>query len=117
MIKEILDQVASEPSTNSKLEILNFNKDNVLLKKVFYLCYSKRIKFYVKQLPMFTSSVVKLTLEQGLDKLLLLSNRTYTGNSAIEYVQEILSTLSQDDAFVIQRIIDRDLKIGLNSKV
>ena len=45
-IKEILDEIAAESSTNQKMVILAKYKDNELLKRVIYLAHSKRVKFH-----------------------------------------------------------------------
>ena len=50
-IKEIFDEIANESSTNEKMNILSKYKDNELLIQVLYLANSKRIKFYIKQIP------------------------------------------------------------------
>ena len=69
-IKEILDEIASESSTNQKMIILEKHKENELLKKVLYKAKSPRIKFYIKQVPehniILTKEEDQYTLEQIL---------------------------------------------------
>jgi len=111
-IKEILDEIAGLSGKNDKRDALAKHKDNELLKRVIYLAHSPRIKFYIKQIPEYeTQSLVgdlESALEGGLSRL---SSRDLTGNDAIEHLSELLSTLSPDDAYVIERIIDKNLKI------
>lgn len=114
-IKQIFDEIANEPGTNKKMDILRKYKDNELLVKVLYLSNSKRIKFYIKQIPDYTSNRVIDTLDNAIDKLSVLSNRTKTGSEGIEFLRSILSNLSQDDAYIIERIIDKDCKIGMGT--
>lgn len=114
-IKRILDEISSEPSINKKLEIIKSYKDNETFKRVLYLAYSKRIKFYIKQIPEYKkleSSNGNISLSDGLLHLDSLYERVLTGGSAIRMLEDVLSNLSQDDATVIERIIGKDLKIG-----
>jgi hypothetical protein len=111
-IKQIFDEISAESSTNKKVEILNKYKDNELLKKVLYLANSKRVKFYIKQVPNYISVECE-TLEWGLDSLNPISERKITGNEAIGWLTNILSRLSADDAYVIERIIEKDCRINV----
>lgn len=115
-IKEILDEIASTGSTNDKVKILTKYKDNSILKRILYLAYSKRVKFYIKQIPQynFDSNFEHITLEHASKLLDKLSTREFTGNQGIEWLQNILNSLKSDDAIVIERIIDKDLRIGMN---
>ena len=63
MIKDILDKVALEPGSNAKMDILREHSDNEQLKQVLYLANSKRIKFYIKQIPEYTN--INLSVENG----------------------------------------------------
>lgn len=115
-IKQIFDEIATESSTKKKVEILSKYSDNKLLKRVLYLANSKRIKFYIKQIPeykLLTNDY--LSLEDAIDKLNLIINRSVTGNEALNFLQEILSNLSSEDAHIIERIIDKDCKIGMGT--
>ena len=117
-IKEILVEISSTSSKNEKLNILKKYKDNELLKRVLYLAMSKRIKFYIKQIPQYTTfGGDTLSLEDALDKLTNISSRAVTGNEASNFLQEILSNLDADDAYIIERIIDKNLKIGMDSGI
>lgn len=44
-----------------------------------------------------------------------LSSRKVTGNAAIEYLSRLLSCLSEEDAEVLARVIDRDLRCGVQA--
>jgi len=93
-IKEIFDEIAAEGGTNAKVAILTKYVDNELLKRVLYLANSKRVKFYIKQLPEYTTfGGDTISLEDALDKLSNISSRFVTGNEALNFLQEILSAL------------------------
>lgn len=112
-IKQIFDEISSESGDKAKVAILSKYKDNDLLKRVLYLCKSKRIKFYLKQLPDYVTSDMKYSLSESLDEIKKISDREYTGHDATEFLREILSTMNPDDAYIIERIIGKDPKIGM----
>src|ERR1044072_367690 len=118
MIKAIFDEIAAEPGTNKKMEILGRYKDNELLKRVLYLANSKRVKFYIKQIPSYKPLSIGDTygmLENNLDELGRLSNREVSGHLAIQHLTNILQYSNTDDAYIIERIIDKDCKIGMGT--
>ena len=116
-IKEIFDEIAAEGGTNAKVAILTKYVDNELLKRVLYLANSKRVKFYIKQIPEYSwINNGGETLEWALDGLKRITDRTITGTDALNWLVVLLSGLSSDDdAYVIERIIDKDCKIGLGT--
>ena len=117
MIKDILTEIASESSTNKKMTILKKYKDNSILKRVLYLAESKRVKFYIKQIPHYIQKKGQgfANLEDALVNLSVLFNRSLTGNDATEFLSNLLASLNSDNAYVIERIIEKDLKIGMGS--
>lgn len=113
-IKNILDEIANESSTNQKMVILAKYKDNELLQQVLYQALSKRVKFYIKQIPECTQALSPFnTLEDALRQIKVLSDRKVTGYDAINHLKSTLGSLLIDDAYVIERIIEKDLKIGM----
>jgi hypothetical protein len=113
-IKSIFLEIGAEPGSNMKMEILAKHKSNDLLKRVLYLAKSPRIKFYIKQIPEYTSKHVN-SLEWALDGLDHLSSRTLTGHDATKHLQVLLTGISKDDAYIIERIIEKDCKFGMGS--
>lgn len=116
-IKQIFDEIAAESSTNKKVEILAKYKDNDLLKKVLYLANSKRVKFYIKQIPAYEKAMLTQDLTDALDALSLLSERTLTGGAAITHLSAVLSLCEPDDAYIIERIIEKDCKMNLGTSL
>jgi len=119
MIKNILDELSSTTKTNQKVEILTKYKDNELLKEVLLKANSRRVKFWIKQIPEYTplEGQVPASLEWGLNQLLDLTNREVTGHAATDHLKNILESVSPDDAIVIERIIGKDLKVGAATKL
>jgi hypothetical protein len=114
-IKTILQELADEPGTNAKMDILRKYKDNELLHRVLYLSNSRRAKFYIKEIPSYAYNGKDLSLDQVLSGLDVLSRRVVTGHDAIEHLSEMLCDLHPDDSYVIEKIIDKDLKIGMGT--
>jgi len=117
-IKKILDEISSEPGKNQKMAILGKYADNELLKRVLYMANSGRVKFYIKKIPEYVNSVSpSLHLEDALRQIEVLSSRKVTGHDAIAHLKSTLQCLSSDDAYVVERIIEKDLKIGMDSSI
>lgn len=117
-IKDIFDIISAEPGTNKKMELLKGFKNGPksdLLKRVLYLANSKRMKYYIKQIPDYVGIGPSLSLEDALDKLKPLSDRTITGHAAIQHLAWILSSLYPHDAYIIERIIEKDCKLGMGT--
>jgi hypothetical protein len=105
-----------EPGTNQKMNILSKYNQNKLLEQVLYLANSKRIKFYIKQIPEYVVNANSTqSLESAIQQLNLLSSRTVTGNAAIDQLKNILSSVAEDDAYIIERIIEKDCRLGMGT--
>lgn len=111
----IINELNENNSSNYKLDILKKHKDNVLFKRILKLTYDHvQYNFYIKKIPHYMHSGDTTTLQNALDFLEnTLAKRVITGNKAIEELQNVLSALSKDDAYILERIIDRDLKINV----
>jgi hypothetical protein len=116
-IKTILDEIAAEPGSNAKMDILRKYQDNELLKKVMYAAKSPRVKYYIKKLPIYeTDSGLNGDLDGAIEVgLSRLSSRELTGTAGIAHLVALLEISSPDDAYVLERIIEKDLKIGMGT--
>ena len=116
-IFDIIQQLESDNSRLAKEAILTKNKDNALLKRVFFLALDPFTQFYIRKIPKYTKNDLP-TLDFGyaLDMLSKLSNREVTGNAGIEHLTKLLSQLEEDDAKILERIIGKDLKCGVSDK-
>ena len=113
MINKILNELAATSSRLDKEAILKRERNNELLKRVFFLAYDPFTQFYIRKIPKYmTDSVATRTLEKAMDDLSQLSTRSVTGNEGIDWLTDILETLTSEDAQVIERIIGKDLKCG-----
>ena len=115
VILNILNELAATSSRNEKISILKNNKENKTLQKVCFLTLDPRTQFYIKKIPGYAhQEPFTITLDIALERLNDFSSRKCTGNEAIEKLSYILSHLTEDDAEVIERVIQRDLKCGVN---
>ena len=118
---EFLNLLAATASTNDKLAILQSAKNDTDKRLVFELAYNPRIKFWIKKRPessYFSTVYHKDDLTKALNELVEnIASRKLTGNAAIEFVSHLLNNLTKFDQEVLYRVIERDLKCGVNAKL
>ena len=113
MILDILNTIANNPSKNFKQQVLELNKHNLVLESVLEMALNPFINFYQRKIPAYNPNPHSdVTLPEALARLEVLSTREKTGNAAISFLQDLLASLSPDDAEVIERVILKDLKAG-----
>jgi hypothetical protein len=117
-INEFLNSLAENASRNFKIDQLNANSDNETLREVIRLALDPFTQFYQRKIPEYEfvgeDSEHQTSLEMAMQNLYYLSSREVTGNAAIAHLRAILSGLEPDDAKVIERIIAKDLKCGVD---
>ena len=116
-INKFLDSLAVNASRNFKIDQLNANSDNETLREVIRLALDPFTQFYQRKIPAYTRDPKfnTMTLGFAMGQLYSLSSREVTGNAAIEFLKNVLSSLDVDDAKVIERIIAKDLKCGVDT--
>lgn len=115
-INQIFEELAAESGKNAKLDILNKYKGSELLKRVCFLTLDPFTQFFIRKIPKYKYGAAPiLTLEQALDALSDLSSRKVTGNAGINHLTNILAGCSADDARVIIRVIEKDLRCGVDT--
>lgn len=114
-IYTILNELAADNSRNFKVDFLKKHQDNVDLKRVIFLALDPFTQFYQRKIPAYTPAKSNQADSLGsvLDSLNMLSNREVTGNAAIAHLTKLLSSLTEDDAKVLERVIQKDLKCGV----
>lgn len=116
-MKEILDELNLENGSNYKLEVLKKHKDNELLKRVLKMTYDKVTYTYgitMKNINYTSQPGRPISLETALNKLEeKFCTREWTGNKAIDALTILFENLSASNAYVLERVIDRDLKINI----
>lgn len=114
-INVFLESLAANASRNFKIEQLTANSNDETLRNVVRLALDPFTQFYQRKIPKYTRGLPEHTirLEEAIDLLFDLSERHVTGNAAIEHLTAILSNTTEDNAKVIERIIQKDLKCGV----
>ena len=110
---EFFNDLAANSSRNYKIAELEKHRNDTLLQSIVRLALDPFTQFYIRKIPEYTPTG-KSSLEWGIDGLYELSHRVVTGNAAIEWLTRILTDLSVDDAKVIERIIQKDLRCGVS---
>ena len=109
----ILEELASDAGRNFKISVLQKHKSNELLKEVVFLALDPFTQFYIRKIPKYQRGIHTIPLSGAIKQLKKLSNRTVTGNAAIDLLADLLGSLEEGDAKVLERIIQKDLKCGV----
>jgi DNA ligase 1 len=116
-IKAILDELNLENGSNYKMDVLKKYTDNKLLQRVLKMAYDRVTFTYgitMKNIAEISNYSGDIDLETALNVLENeFSTRKTTGNAAILMLEQTLFGLSADDAYVIEKILMRDLRINM----
>jgi ATP-dependent DNA ligase len=113
-LNEFFNHLASDAGRNFKIAELEKHKSNDLLQTVIILALDPFTQFYIRKIPKYTRGVHNIPLVQSCKQLKKLASREYTGNAAIEMLTSLLESSTPDDAKVLERIIQKDLKCGVS---
>jgi hypothetical protein len=120
MIFKIIEELNAENGSNYKMATLKKYSDNELLKRVLKMAYDKATYTYGISMKNIDSNIPEnsgkkiRSLEQCLDVLVnSFVTREYTGNTAIDILEDLLYSLNAEDRIILSRIIGRDLKINM----
>lgn len=116
----IINQIRNESSTNTKLDILKQNKDNITLQKVLRYTYDNNLQYgfskkKLTELLMNNTTILENTWDNGFDMLdkLILSN---INDSLRENVIAFLSTKTNEELDLWISILTKDLKCNISTK-
>jgi hypothetical protein len=114
-IHKFLESLASNNSRNFKIDQLNANSDNEVLREVVRKALDPFTQFYIRKIPEYTPNTGDgISLKFAIDSIGDLTKRLVTGNAGIEHLRANLEALNADDAKVLERIIAKDLKCGVD---
>lgn len=116
-IPRILESIRSDNSRKAKESILTNQKNNNLLKDIFYYTYNPLLSYYIRAIPDYTPCTAHtkcMSLKEAIGILPEFYNRVVTGNAAIDRLSYILSRLHKDNAKIFECIITRDLRCGVS---
>ncbi len=114
-LNTFFEQLSSNASRNYKIEQLEANRNDATLREVVRLALDPFTQFYIRKIPKYTpnTSGHGASIASMLPALYELRERIVTGNAAIEHLKTVLEALKEDDAKVMERIIQKDLKCGV----
>jgi DNA ligase-1 len=122
-VYDIVTRLEATSGKNDKLAFLKqfaFNDD---IKEFFYQALEPTILFHMKKIPAYSAnpeSPGTLNVRSLSNAMYALTNRIasreLTGNVAKQFVSELLSSLSTEDAAMLERIILKDPRVGMSVK-
>lgn len=119
-IFEILNEINADNGSNYKMDVLRRHADNELLQRVLKMAYDRVAFTYGITMATQGRGIIlsaghdPLTLSEALDILEYeFATRNLTGHAAISKLEEIRKRLSNDDRDVVEKIINRDLRINM----
>jgi len=115
-VAEIIFRLETDNSRLFKETVLSLNEHNFTLRRLLKATLDPYTQYYQRKIPVYDQCMTGdcQDLDWALSQLKALSSREVTGNAAIAHLSNILSTLSDDDAEMIKRVISKDLKCGVN---
>lgn len=119
-IAEIFEELEHTSGRNDKIAILKKatldTNTNRLIKLIFSYALDPFKVYGIKKIPNYKKAdghASNIRLDKAILLLDDLHNRKYTGKKATNHLQWILEQLSDDESFIIERIIGRDMKVGV----
>lgn len=119
-LHEIINQIETTPSKNEKLAILKAHVNNPDLKEFFYLALEPTVLFWIKAIPAYKPEdiCIKATslMDATYDLVNKVASRDNTGDAARDIVADLLSSLTNEDAELLKRIVLKDARCGVSEK-
>jgi len=114
-----IEKLKETSSTNEKIEIVKdcYKKLGGIWVKTLIYAYDPLKVFYVKKYKKENIFMNAVKLDAAISLLDKLSNREITGNAAVKAVEDIRKMLCREDAEVLDLILQKDLKCGINKKL
>ena len=114
-IYKVLEELRATSSRLEKEAILKKNEKNAVLKQAVFLALDPYTQFYQRKIPKYAPAKKNQadSLQSVLDSLYVLSSRQTTGNEAIAFLTKLLSSLTEEDAKVLECVIQKDLDCGV----
>lgn len=113
-IKSIIDELRSDNSSNFKLQALQKHKDNEDWKKYLYYTYNPNFNYYINKIPKVYYQGSKTCFDVVINTMDKFRNQELRGNKGIEVLTLMLELCDENEAEVIELLIGRDIKCGIN---
>lgn len=115
----IINELNLENGSNYKISILKKYSGDELLKRILKMTYDKvQYNYGVGKTTLLKLNINPTGVDMGLENALSIlefefCSRKVTGNAAIARLEEVLSNLSESNRYVIEKVIERDLRTNL----
>lgn len=112
---DVLNSIAATSKRSEKEAILeNLSPhDTMFMQKIAIAAYDQGHNYWVKKYPRATEHTGELELVYAINQCnAYLTDRSISGNKALEFLTDLDGKLSESDAEVLNRIIERNLKCG-----
>lgn len=113
----VIRSLQREPSKNQKVSIL-VEHDSPLLREYMNACYEPRINYFIQK---FETPVAGMVGADELNSTVIrsvidtLSERELTGNAARNFLTNLWLRLSEEDQYLLERMIARDIRAGMSA--
>jgi ATP-dependent DNA ligase len=117
-VYSIVKHLEATPGKNDKLAYLKANANDDI-KEFFYLALEPTILFWIKKIPAYTPDTYSHTMsffEATYELVNVIASRKRTGDAARNFVADLLSQLTENDAKMLERIILKDASVGMSAK-
>jgi ATP-dependent DNA ligase len=117
-VYDIVNRLESTSGKNDKLTFLKLFRDIADIKQFFYLALEPTILFFMKKIPSYDpDGLVLNSLNDAMYELVnVIASREKTGDAARAHVSYLLTSLSANDAAMLERIILKDPRVGMSVK-
>ena len=114
-IINIIQQLKETSSRNEKEAILLANKNNEILKQIFFLAYDPSIKFFIKKIPdgWQHDDEMNTSWESIFSTLEDIYSRKVTGNKALDLLTTMLKSIDYSLTNIVCGIVKKDLECGV----
>lgn len=112
----LLENLSATSSRLEKERLLMEYQKNELVQKVFKLAYDPYINFWIKAIPPKTDREVSESLTSAIEKLDVIINRELTGHDAINFLSNLLGSVTDYNYDVLCGIIKKDFDCGVSVK-
>lgn len=121
LVSEILEEVKTHGSVNTKKEILGTHSDHPLLRKALLYGLNPFTPFHIVKIPKtearFPASDEAVRWNSFFDVADLCAQRSYTGNFAIKMMQDAFCIATEEEERWMRKILKKHLAIGASSKI
>lgn len=117
LLLKFIEPIKNVSGTNDKKHLLGLHKSDSSVLKLLDLCYNPSIQYGVKKLPIITFKSKHADLSDNYSDIISeIINTNISGNNLKDYLILMLSNSNESNYNLLQLILDRNLRIGIDAK-